>query len=296
MRKVKKHVIKVSVNEYRGILIYAKEIKPIIEKTGFKTHQNAMDWLNNEIQQRDLSYEVMNFNKLANILDKEPKNNQVKRILEYKIEALKQEMLFTFILKESVDEKEAIKRVKQLCGHNWTTSFNKAKENTLDALLTLEYEKAHDRAKGLVQRFQNSTYEGSEAAKEVLNIINKIPGKKIVTINVEDVQQFDIDEKGIVGYDKTHYNLLLKQIDRAFNEDNSFIVRQFIPTSKEEVTLKNGKKIMMPWKALYSFVIIDDQIISIDAEEVEYAFTHDVNDNLIEMEDFIIYQDFSDFF
>ena len=147
-----------------------------------------------------------------------------------------------------------------------------------------------------MQYSKDSQQHASEDSLFILNIIRLIPGRKIITVNLNyNIEEFDINEKGVVGYSKEHENIFLKRIDNAFKNENTFIVRQFIPNSEEKIKLKNGKEIMMPWKALYGFVLHEDNIISIPAEDVENSFIHAQSRNPIEPEKFIIYKNFSEF-
>lgn len=57
-------------------------------------------------------------------------------------------------------------------------------------------------------------------AKEILFILQKIPGVKIVTVALKNnkVDRFDISKDGIVGYDPLHEKLFLEQIALGIEE------------------------------------------------------------------------------
>lgn len=186
-----------------------------------------------------------------------------------------------------------------MCGKNWTESFKKAKDNTLDALESLEKEKSELRLQKMTSYFTNSMWEGSSEAKLILEIIRKIPGQKIITVNINyNSEKFDIDEKGVVGYSPEHENLFLHQLDIGSQNagKNSFVIRQFIPNSEEYVMLNNGKKVKKMWHAVYAFCLTEEGLVSVNSESLEHAMTHDQNGNEIESEDMLLYNDFSDFF
>lgn len=293
--KIKKYVIRLEENNFLAKLAYYQDSESIVEKTGFAKHEEAMDWLVEELEKFYPNYHKMSFFKLASMLEENPNHRKIKEALDDKISELREEMFFTFVQKESMDENKAAQLVNKMCGKKWTESFKKAKDNTLDALFSLEEEKRQKRLHAMISYAKNASWVASEEAKVVLELIRKIKGSKIITVNVNNnVEVFDIQSDGTVGYAKEHENLFLKQIDSAFKQSNSFIIRQFIENSEEEVIVKNNKKIKIPWKALYSFILHGKKIIPMSAEAVEDAMTHDQNGNKIPPEDKVIYKDFSE--
>ena len=68
--------------------------------------------------------------------------------LLYNINFLNQ-IFVTLVVKDGVSEKKAKFQVNELCGQKWTQSFEKAKNNTLDALVSLENEKSKQRLENL---------------------------------------------------------------------------------------------------------------------------------------------------
>lgn len=293
---IKKYIIKNTTNQFSAKLSHSQTSTPIIEKHGFSSHEEAMFWLEEELEKIKPSYSKMSFSKLANIIEINPQDLKAKEQLRYNIDSLKDSILFTLVIKENWSEKKASEHIKKICGKNWTESFKKAKDNTLDALIFLEQEKTETRLKNMLKYHQDSQWKGSEEALLLLEVIKKLPGDKIITTNINmEIESFDIKENGQVGYAKEHENFLLKKFDMGFTHKNSFIIRQFIPNSKEEV-LKNGKKILIPWKALYGFILSEDGIVALPAEEVEYSMNHDCNGNPIQPEELVIYKDFSEVF
>lgn len=293
--KIKKYVKKINEHQYFARLAKNPDGPSIVERDNFQTQESAMNWLDEQLEIIQPSYENMTFFKLSQIIKENPQNNKAIEALKYNLGNLKDEMLFTLVAKEGVPEKKAFKQVNQLCGKTWSESLEKAKNQTLDALISLEQEKTQERLSRMLKYTTNSLHKGSEEALEVLRLINLVPGKKIVTTNIDEESQiFDIDEKGVVGYAPEHQSHLLKIIDEGFKQPNTFVIRQFIPNSHEQVVLTNGKKVSIPWKAIYAFILHGDEIICVDEEEVEYSFTHDTRGNPIEKEEMVIYKNFKE--
>jgi hypothetical protein len=134
-------------------------------------------------------------------------------------------------------------------------------------------------------------------AENFLRTIQGIPGRKIVTITHDDSsQEFDIDEAGMVGYALSHKDLLLEILQKGFADTAGVMVRQFIPSSEELVTLPNGRKVNIPWKALYGAFLAEGKVTYLPAEEVEQAMTTDNNSGkTIQMERFTLCRDWHDF-
>lgn len=295
-KKLKQYVIKVKENCFLAKMAYSMAAEPVFEKSDFKTYAEAEAWLKDEKEKRFPSYENMSFNQLSNIIEKNEKDHKAQTVFIRKLKQLKEQMLHTLVTKEGVEPEEAIEQVVRVSGEKAEDIFAKAKDNTLDALFSLEEEKAQERITDMMQYISDSAWEASDEAEYVLECIRKIPGHKVITVNLNsNLESFDVLESGFVGTEKEHENIFLKRIDMGFETSNSFVIRQFIPNVKGLVTMKNGKKVMMSQKAMYSFILTEDGILPMPAKEVEYSFTHDVNGNKKLPEDFFLYKDFSEF-
>lgn len=110
-QKIKKYVTKINDNDFLAQLSHVKGGKSIIEKSGFKTYEEAMNWLVDELEKINPSYEKMSFVKLASILELNPKDKKAQEQLKYNIESLKEKMLFTFVVKESISNKKPLNRL-----------------------------------------------------------------------------------------------------------------------------------------------------------------------------------------
>lgn len=297
-RKIKKYVVKVSEGNFLARLSYSKAEESLLEKNGFKDHEDAMQWLFEELEIINPSYKNWSFFQLTQMIEKDSKNKRVKQKFKYKVEKLMDDMLINMVFKEGISEERGIIEIDRLFGHSWNEIFFKAKNNTLDALVSLEEEKENERAIEKSQHISDSKWKASEKANTVLEIIKAIPGKKEVIAHFDydydleiQIDIFHIEENGSFEYEKE--NEFLKKVDCAFVHNNFFTVCQLIPNSEQEI-IKNGEPIKVPWTAFSAFTLKDGNMYCSPAEDVEAYFT-DEEDQLNKQDELIIYKDFVDF-
>lgn len=311
--KIKKYIVQIGEFEFLAKLAHSPVSKAIIEKRGFTTKEKANEWVDKEliyftqvmlpdvsamqnITNENSHYQKMSFLELSQIIEKDLSNRDALNMLGGKSQKLREDMIRDLMMERKMSEQDIVSQVNNMIGIGWKQLYLNSKNNTLDALASLQEEKNNERQKlsPLVSTGNDVNWPGSEASRYILGLIKSIPGVKVITLNVNfDVDIVDIHANGTVGYAKEHENLILQKIDMAFRNPNSFLIRQLIPNSEEEVVI-NGKNKKIPWNAMYGFILQGKGIVCIPAEEVEHFCTIDKDNLLVQSEDMVIYKDFSD--
>ena len=98
--------------------------------------------------------------------------------------------------------------------------------------------------------------------QELIDLILKIPGDKIVTLSIQtvadkEVVQFDISKEGVIGYDPDHAQYFKFKLSSAFYSSGSIIIRAFTPL-KVEREAPDGRKILIPIKKIYGAALSND--------------------------------------
>lgn len=292
MPKLKVYVTKVSDGHYDGKLATSITAIPVVSKTGFATDFETRQFLEHELYKISYPYHQMSFYELSQQLN----NEEAREALRDKLADLEMTLLFEKIAKQDMPENQAHREVNILMGKKWTERVEKAKNNTLDALVEVQQEMVEKRLADNMQRVKEMQHIPSAGAISIINLLKKIPGSKMATISLSDrVEVFDINAKGKIGYAPEHFNSFGYLLDRGIKEQAVLMIRQFIPGTEELTTFPNGKQGLVPWKAIYGCGISPEGFTPFTAEDVEYSYTHDGADNPIVPEDMVIYKDISDF-
>jgi len=123
--------------------------------------------------------------------------------------------------------------------------------------------------------------------KEILFLLHKIKGSKIVTITVTDEnkftfqdnsptrsQAFDISENGFIGYNLNHEKLLFDLISLGIKNVGGMIIRQFLDEKIERI-VTNGRKILIPKKNIYAIGLGGNTYKIMNSKQVEEACNTD---------------------
>lgn len=306
-KKLKIYVTKLSEENFSVKLASEQNASAKKYKDGFSTHKAAVDYMKLELQKIDeknkimqmlegINYEHKTFYEIGQLIRQYPRYKIIKEALYLKMQMLKYDIFYQKVNKEGKSEKQADKEIRQLLGNSLKETLEKCNNKTFDSIKILTMEKQQEHAKSLAQYALSSLYVPSQDAKNLLNVILKIEGKKILTILLEGREYpliFDISATNEVGYAPEHINHLCKYIDEAFNSNtNAFTLRQFINNSYERV-LAGKKEIQISWKAVYGFMVSKEGIMPIDADSLEEYYSETPSGEKIEKENFVIYKDFS---
>jgi hypothetical protein len=106
----------------------------------------------------------------------------------------------------------------------------------------------------------------------LVQAILDIPGSKILTLalSMDSVYTFDVNERGAIGYHKSHRRLFYAKLRKAMNTYGGLIIRQFLPIKVESV-LPNGKKMWIPIKNVYGVSLGQGSWNPLSAAEVSDA-------------------------
>ena len=309
-KKLKIYVTKLSEENFSVKLASQQNAFAKKYKDGFSTHKAAVDYMKLELDKinekneknkimhmlEGINYEHKTFYEIGQLIKEYPQYKIIKEALDLKMQMLKYDIFYQKVNKEGKSEKQADKEIRQLLGNSLKETLEKCNDKTFDSIKSLTMEKQQEHAKSLAQYALNSLYVPSQDAKNLLNVILKIEGKKIITILLEGREHpliFDISATNEVGYAPEHMKHLCKYIDEAFDSNtNVFTLRQFINNSYEKF-LVGKKEIQIPWKAVYGFLVSKEGIMPIDADSLEESYGETPSGEKIEKEDFVIYKDFS---
>lgn len=296
MSKIKCYVTKQDNKVFSAKLAYTQNSKPLVEKTNFKSYQEAQDWLRIELYKILPNPMTVSFKKLTNVLLKNPKDGKFNQSFDEKIKNLYAFIISNAIEFEHLSENEAQKKASQILGKTEEMWFKKSQDGQLDKAWNHEWNKYQK------YLFLMEQYPAEKESQDLLNIIIKMPGSKILTVTNDNNEpySFHIFENGHVAdnlNDIDLKNIVLSQFDYMLNGNGgSIIIRQFIPQSEEPEWI-DGQKILIPWKALYAIVITEGLVIPLSAEDVEYSMNTDpVTKKEIDPEPKVIYKDFNEFF
>lgn len=108
--------------------------------------------------------------------------------------------------------------------------------------------------------------------RNLIELILKIPGAKILTLATGDQEPFviDVSEDGVFGYDKGHKLLFKVKLASAIENGGGLIIRQFL-TIKVERKMPNGKKLWIPRKNIYGISLGSGSWRPLSTSEVKLA-------------------------
>lgn len=118
---------------------------------------------------------------------------------------------------------------------------------------------------------------GRERARDfVSQILKTIPGQKIVTVTSDIVHEFiiDIAADGTIGYDPNHEEHLNLRLSEALSSSGAAIVRQFTPIKVERL-LPNGKRMFIPQKNVFGFLLKNNDWYGLSAAALADAYRTD---------------------
>lgn len=218
-------------------------------------------------------------------------------VLRARLTTLWEALAYELMEAAGKSEAQAVDLANYTVGRNWGSRFAKALTGELDAVLFTLEERMAERAAALARIGVMRKHKASPEAAELLRTILQIPGFKKITLvgSTQETVVFDVAEDGTVGYDAGHAAEFTAHLDAAMAGGGSMFIRQRVPDSKEMAIAANGKKMMLSWNALFAVLLARNRWFPISAEEVEYASTHDGNDNPLAPEARVVYRDFSEF-
>lgn len=146
-------------------------------------------------------------------------------------------------------------------------------------------------------RFSDFKEKDIEFINSIIEKIREIDGVKMLSIvinkegNLEN-HSIDVDEEGNFGYSRYHLDEFKLDLLTSASNPVSIVIRQFLPVKVEEV--RNGKKMWIPRKNLYGFVICQRNILPINSKELRESFIidHKTGEPIPEEEN-VIYKDSS---
>ena len=233
----------------------------------------------------------MSFYELSQNMD----DKEARKAFKANIMQLVKNLEFEKEMIQGIPEKQAKNQVIELVGSNLQDQVSRGKSRVLDALVDLHSEQVANRLQSVIDEIKTPSYIPPKNVQYIIDLLGAIPGNKIVTLNVNGmVESYDISANGQIGYSKQEFYNLAKLLEEAFEGQGFILVRQFIPNSEEVVESADGERVLMPWKALYGFMLAKQGFFALPAESVEATNTHDMDGNVVE-EDMVIYKDISDF-
>lgn len=134
-------------------------------------------------------------------------------------------------------------------------------------------------------------------SKELVEIIGRIPGKKMVTISLCDkMRTYDMASDGTIGYEKGHDVMFAHMLGRALSEYGGVIVRQFIEDEQGVLEADSAVERKLPWKAIYGMFLGGNQAYALTADAVLESMTIDAKTGIrIPLEPYVRCMDISDF-
>jgi hypothetical protein len=114
--------------------------------------------------------------------------------------------------------------------------------------------------------------KASPEVRSVIKAILKLPGDKMLTVitPITPPQTFDVSEKGVFGYHRSHKQLFEKLLQQAITGGGGLVIRQFLPL-KVERTTPEGKKIWIPRKNIYGIALGNGAYMPLSASQIRSA-------------------------
>jgi hypothetical protein len=119
------------------------------------------------------------------------------------------------------------------------------------------------------------TAKTKSAMIKLLDLIQRIPGKKILTLTTaEDYFKIDVDAESKYGYAEGHFFLFKAKLATALNEGGGLIIRQFLDI-KFEQRVPNGKLMWIPVKKIYGVMLGNNTWQALSEQEVRESYCTD---------------------
>lgn len=138
-----------------------------------------------------------------------------------------------------------------------------------------------------------------QKARELLEMIRALPGKKMLTLSVlldEDTSDFvfDITDQGSVGYHKDHEEQLTTLLEYGIQHSGGLIIRQFTPMIYE-AKASDDRVISFPYKLIYAIFLGNAEYFILSREETEDVCCTDARTgHRLKKEEGVIYRSLSD--
>ena len=108
--------------------------------------------------------------------------------------------------------------------------------------------------------------------REIITIIKRIKGRKIVTISTDNFSEvFEIGSDGHIGFLHHHSKLFIKDLSNAIMNGGGIIIRQYTNFTREELNSYN-RIIKVPYKNIYGILLFNGEIILQKSQDVQKAY------------------------
>ncbi len=225
-------------------------------------------------------------------------------LLRRRLERLWAAVAMEAIRFEGMPARQALERADRVVGATTGERRGKAARGELDALVDVLHERQLERENLHAQAFEKirsaREHRPTQEVSELLRALRRIPGRKRVTIVVNnEVDAFDVER-----LDRTGQALLAKKLDEALAARGSMLVRQRIPggsrresrqTAAEEQDVHRSGR----WSALYAVLLTSGTWYPMPAELVEECCNQDPQGSPLPPEERVLervlFRDFADF-